>query len=270
MALALLFAPSAGASWIVFARSGVQEIKGPIEVKGRQVLFHSLTGTLLSARLEDVDVPASAFLTWHAGDTKMMEAPSGPSLAPKLVRPPQATTQSPKGAPVTAPSGEPCTPAVVEQVVNAETLKVRAGGRLEAVHLACVDGPDLRHKFKDLDFYGSVALQTLERLAPAGSTICIAEDNPPRRDVEGHRLVFARSANGLDLGGEVVSRGLGLVRSETCSRAAAYRQLETSARVDRQGHWGPQSGETSLKIALNSMAMYGGPAPPPRVGGGGG
>jgi hypothetical protein len=61
-----------------------------------------------------------------------------------------------------------------------------------------------------------------------------------------------------------------VVRSEACARGDAYRLLETSARLDRQGHWGAQSSEPSIQIALNSMALYGGPAPPPRVGGGGG
>jgi hypothetical protein len=53
-------AAPAAADWIVFLGGGIQEIRGPWELRGRQVLFHTPAGTLLSARAEDVDLPARA------------------------------------------------------------------------------------------------------------------------------------------------------------------------------------------------------------------
>jgi endonuclease YncB( thermonuclease family) len=239
----------------------MQEIRGVIEVRGKQVLFHSPAGVLLSARLEDVDVPSSAFLTWQVGDGRAL--PAGPPA--KLVVPGQSAP--PKA---TAP---PCVPAKVDSIVNAETLKIEVGGRLEGVHLACVDGPDLKHKFPDLDWYGRVAHAAVESLAPAGSAICVSEDSPPRRDVEGHRIVYVRTRSGADLGAQVIERGLGVVRTEPCARLETYRIAERKARLAGSGNWGTEANAPSLAIAFNAMALTGGPGPAPRAGvlsGGGG
>jgi endonuclease YncB( thermonuclease family) len=253
----MILAASAGpaaANWIVFARGGMQEIKGVIEVRGRQVVFHSPGGTLLSARLEDVDVPSSAFLTWQVSDGRAL--PAGPPA--RFVVPGQ-------GAPVNSPP-PPCHDAVVDSVVNAETLKIKVGGRLEGVHLACVDGPDTRHKFPDLDWYGRVAQAAVEGMAPAGSTVCVSEDTPPRRDVEGHRLVYLRTRSGADLGAAVIARGLGVVRTEPCARLESYRVAERQARLAGEGHWGEAANGPSLAIAINAMALTGGPGPAPLAG----
>ncbi len=253
--LGLALAAPAAANWVVFARGGMQEIRGVIEVRGRQVLFHSPAGTLLSARLEDVDVPASAFLAWQVGDGRGL--PSGPP----------ARGAAPGTQSGVAPQAPPCAAARVASVVNAETLKIELGGKLEVVHLGCVDGPDLRHKFAELDWYGWVAMAAIETLAPAGASVCVSEDTPPRRDVEGHRVVYVRTAAGADLGAEVIGRGLGVVRSEACARLQGYRELERRARLESRGHWGPDSNEPSISIALNAMEMAGGAGPPPPRGG---
>jgi endonuclease YncB( thermonuclease family) len=258
----LAVARPAAANWIVFARGGMQEIRGVIEVRGKQVLFHSPSGVLLSARLEDVDVPSSAFLTWQVGDGRAL--PAGPPA--KLVVPGQSAP------PAAAPP--PCVPAKVDSIINAETLKIDVGGRLEGVHLACVDGPDLKHKFPDLDWYGRVAHAAVEALAPAGSAICVGEDSPPRRDVEGHRIVYVRTKTGADLGAQVIERGLGVVRTEPCARLETYRVAERKARLAGSGNWGTEASAPSLAIAFNALALTGGPGPAPlagvRSGGGGG
>jgi endonuclease YncB( thermonuclease family) len=247
--LALASVTPSSANWIVFARGGMQEIRGVIEVRGNQVLFRSPAGALLSARLEDVDVPASAFLTWQVGDGRKLPA-APPAQVPSAGRP----------APPAAP---PCVTSRVAAVVNAETLKIETAGRVEVVHLACVDGPDLRHKFPDLDWYGRVAMAAVEALAPAGAAVCVGEDTPPRRDVEGHRIVYARAPGGADLGAEVVARGLGVVRSETCARLESYRAAERGARQAGRGHWGPEASAPSLAIAVNALALTGGPGVAP-------
>jgi len=253
-ALLLAGAAPSGANWIVFARGGMQEIKGVLEVRGKQVLFHSPAGTLLSARLEDVDVPSSAFLTWQVTDGRAL--PAGPPA--RFVVPGQGAL------PAAAPP--PCVDASVDAVVNAETLKIKTAGRLEGVHLACVDGPDVRHKFPDLDWYGSVARAALEAMAPVGAAVCVSEDTPPRRDVEGHRLVYVRTKSGADLGAAVIARGLAVVRTEPCARLESYRVAERKARLAGDGHWGVEANAASVAIAINAMALTGGPGPAPLAG----
>jgi endonuclease YncB( thermonuclease family) len=249
--LSLAAAAPATANWIVFARGGMQEIRGVIQVRGKQVVYASPNGTLLSARLEDVDVPSTAFLTWQVGDGRRLP----PSAAPKSAAPGQP-----------APALPPCVDVRVDSVANSETLKIDGGKGIEVVHLEGVDGPDLRHKFPDLDWYGRVAIANVEALAPAGSKVCVSEDVPPRRDEEGHRLIYVRTRTTSDLGGEIIRRGLAVARSDAFSRRDAYRELERGAQRDGRGHWGPESNEASLAIAINALGLTGGPGPAPYAG----
>jgi len=251
--LSLAAAAPAAANWIVFARGGMQEIRGVIQVRGKQVVYSAPNGTLLSARLEDVDVPSTAFLTWQVGDGRKLP----PSAAPPLAAPKAGQA---------AAAASPCADVRVDSVANSETLRIDAGKGIEVVHLEGVDGPDLRHKYPDLDWYGRVAIANVEALAPAGSKVCISEEVPPRRDEEGHRLIYVRTRTTSDVGAEIIRRGLAVARSDAFSRRDGYRELERGAQRDGRGHWGPESNEASLAIAINALGLTGGPGPAPYAG----
>ena len=126
--LVLLFSGwPAAADWIVFLGGGIQEIRGPWEVRGTQLRYHSPTGTLLSVRADEVDLPASAFLSWQVGERR---------------HPPSVT---PRGAASGEESG--CAPARILRVLGPETLELAIDGCAETIHLECLDAPDTRHRF---------------------------------------------------------------------------------------------------------------------------
>jgi endonuclease YncB( thermonuclease family) len=245
-AIALASGP-AGADWIVFVGGGIQETKGPWEVVGRQVRFHSISGTLLSARGEDVDLPASAFLTWQVGDRR--RAPGGR-----------------RAEPAPTPAASSCAPAKVTRAVSAETYELAIDGRREIVHLACLDAPEVRHRFPELAWYGHQTAGVVGGLLGPGQSVCFVEEDPPQRDRENHRLVYLKLGDGRDLGAEVISRGLGLSRAGGCARGESYRVLEEQARLQDRGHWGPAGNAASVAIVSQALAFHAAPAP--RTGGG--
>ena len=219
-------------------------------MRGRQVRFHNPNGTLLSARAEDVDLAASAFLSWQVG----------------LRRSPGVST------PAAPPASDPaaCVPARVVRVASAETLELESGTprTRETVHLACVDAPETQHKFAELVWLGRQAAGAVESLAGAGATVCVSEDSPPLRDRSGHRVVYLRLGDGRDLGAELVRAGLGLARPAPCSRGAAYRDFERRSREAESGHWGPAGNQSMVAVVTKAMAAGGPAMPPARIGGG--
>ena len=84
--IALAAAPPAAGDWLVFLGGGLQETRGRWEVRDGLVRFHSPGGTFLSARAEDVDLAASAFLTWQVGDRR--KSPDSLPPAGAEMRPP--------------------------------------------------------------------------------------------------------------------------------------------------------------------------------------
>jgi len=229
----------AAADWIVFLGGGIQEIRGPWEVRGSQVRFHSPTGTLLSVRTDEVDLPASAFLSWQVGERR-----HPPSVAPRG-----------------AASGEEtgCAPARVLRVLGPETLELAIDGRAETIHLDCLDAPDTRHRFPQLAWFGLQTASAVEGLVRADQTVCWSEAKPSPRDAQGHRIVFVRLQDGRDLGAEMVGRGLALAARHACLRGESYRALEGQARIQERGHWGPTGNDVSIAIVAQSAAFQGGP-----------
>ena len=178
----------AGADWIVFVGGGIREIRGPIDVRGRQVRFHDVSGTLMSIAADDVDVAASAFLSAQVGRSS--------AHAPDV-----GTDSATGGRP-----GAPCVPVRLGRIASAETYELVVDGKSESVHLACIDAPESRHRFPDLAFFGHEATARVEQLLAASPSLCLVEDDPPRRDGAGHRVVYLRTGDGRDLGAEIVRR----------------------------------------------------------------
>lgn len=256
--IALAAAPPAAGDWLVFLGGGLQETRGRWEVRGGLVRFHSPSGTFLSVRAEDVDLAASAFLTWQVGDRR--KSPDSLPPAGAEMRPPhdRAETGS-EGA---------CRPVRVVSVLSAETLEVEAGGRRATVHLACLDAPETRHRFPELAWFGAEATAQVERLAPPGSSVCLFDENPPLGDRQRHPILYVELADGRDLGEEVIARGLGLVRSGTCVRRDRYLEVERRAIVAERGHWGPSGNDASIAIASHAQGFHTAPSPRTRSGGG--
>ena len=251
--LSLFVAPAAAADeWLVYIGAGLEAIEGGWEERRGQVLFRLRGGTLVSVPYADVDLPASAVVTWQLGGRR--EAPPRPAL--------------PKELPAEPAERPPCVPARVVSLRSGETLQISDGKTREIVHLACLDAPETRHKYPELGWFGRATLSAVELAVPPGSHICVTEQTPPKRDAEGHRVVYVNLADGRDYTAEVIAGGLGLLRPAGCPRAAEYRRMEDRAIARQRGLWGTMSAQAAFKAANLAVSVGGGPAPPRQRGGG--
>lgn len=256
--LALSAGPAVGADeWLVYIGAGLEAIEGGWEERQGQVRFRLRGGTLVSVPYADVDLPASAIVTWQL---------SGRRRPPPRAPLPDAPAAAPTGEPGESP---PCLAGRVVRLLSGETLEVLGSEGREIVHLACLDAPETQHKYPQLGWFGRATLSAVELAVPPGSHVCFTELSPPKRDGEGHRVVFVTLADGRDFTAEVIAGGLGLLRPAVCPRAAHYRRIEDRAIAQQKGLWGAMSNQAAFAAANLAVSVVGGPPPPRRSGGGG-
>jgi endonuclease YncB( thermonuclease family) len=248
------FAASAAADWLVYTGGGVEEVRGGWQVRRGQVVFTSPSGALMSVKVDEVDLAASAFLTWQVGERRGVSAK----------HPPAGTEMRVGGAASAGAKEAPCAAAKVVSVVEAVTLEIERGGRREIVHLACVDAPGITHRFPQLSALGADARERVELLARPGFEVCVGDEVPALVDREGHRVVYVRLPDGRDLGGELLARGLALARSGGCAREAVYVKLESQAIAALAGHWDDSRDELASVVANESSGSFSLKAPPQR------
>lgn len=240
--------------WLVYIGAGLEAIEGGWEERRGQVVFRLRGGTLVSIPYADVDLPASAVLTYQLGGRRRM--------------PPRAAM--PEDLPSAPDESPPCLPARIVSLRSGETLEVLTDRKKrEIVHPACLDAPEIQHKYPQLGWFGRATLSAVELAMPPGAHVCLTEQSPPQRDGEGHRVVFVTLADGRDYTAEVIGGGLGLLRPATCAAAARYRMIEDHAIRKHRGLWGTMSTEAAFAAANLSVSVSGGPPPPRRSGGGG-
>lgn len=249
---ALFMASPAAADWLLFYTGVAIETSGAWDVRGRQVRFTSPSGTLQSARADDVDLAASAFLSWQIGDRR----------STGVTRPPAGAEFHP-GREAISGAATTCTPARVVAVRSAETLEIARAGRTEVVHLACLDAPESAHRLPELAYFGETADLAAEQLAPPGAAVCLSEENPPLADRSGHRIVYVQLADGRDLGEALLREGLALARGGACARHDQYVAGESAALAVQAGNWGRLAHDLSLAI-VGLPSTGAGSALPPR------
>lgn len=141
----------------------------------------------------------------------------------------------------------------VSSVTDGDTLWVTRGSQTREVRLVGVNTPERGECLADR---ATRALKTL------------VQDGPLRlvRDVSdvdryGRSLRYVETADGTDVGAELVRRGLALARRypPDVARAARYERLQRSARRAERGLWSPTAcgGSTSdaeLEIGLHPDA----------------
>lgn len=258
---ALSFVAPVRADWLVYVGGGAQLVQGPWQVRGTQVLFHASNGVLLAAKIEDVDLPASEFLSWQLAEGRRRTEAS-PALGAQRGR-----GAGWPGLPGFVPKGTPCAAARVEQVLSADTLTVDVSGRSETIHAGCLAAPQIQHAFPVLAWFGQQAASVAASLVHPGDTVCLIEEQPPQRDALGHRRLFVELAHGRDLTAELIGRGLAVVRGGGCSRGPQYRKLAEEARADDRGHWGPTGTQAALAVLSSGPVL--GAGPPVRTSAGG-
>ncbi len=252
--LGLSVGPVAAADeWLVYIGAGLEAIEGGWEERRGQVMFRLRGGTLVSVPYADVDLPASAIVTWQLSGRRRV--------------PPRA--ELPDAPPAPEGALPPCVAARVVGLRSGEALEVSDGKRRELVHPACLDAPETQHKYPQLGWFGRATLSAVELAVPPGARVCLTEQSPPKRDSEGHRVVFVTLADGRDYTAEVIGGGLGLLRPASCAKAAHYRRIEDRAIAKQRGLWGTMSTQAAFAAADLAVSVVGGPPPPRRSAGGG-
>lgn len=133
-----------------------------------------------------------------------------------------------------APPGE----AVVERVVDGDTLDVVIGGRTERVRLLGIDTPEIAHEAfggrpaNDTECYGDEAVAYTASLLPVGTTVRLERDVVGRDDY-GRLLAFVhRADDGLVVNVEIVRAGY--ARPLTIEPNVAYREVVVEAAREAQ------------------------------------
>jgi len=264
LALALAVAGAARADWLVWVGGGIRETRGALEVRGRQVRFHDVGGTLMSVPLEDVDLAASEFVSWQVSTTRPTKIPDPVPWERKPAPPAAATQATPPLA-----DGGPCAPGTVRRVVDSETVEVQLERGAQLVHLACLDGPEERNRFPELAYFGRETESVLAALLAPGAPVCVVDEGDrPLLDPAGHRIAYLRFPDRRDVGAELVRRGYGVARDGACAQRARYRELERQAVAAEVGHWGPTANQVAVAVVANALAFHA-VGPPRRAGGGG-
>ena len=232
--------PAWADDWLVYLGGGLEEIDGGWDQRRGQVVFRRAGGTLTSIPYSEVDLAASAFITWQL---------NGRSEVPPRSPLPERAGEVPSG------DKEPCLKAVVGALAGSETLEVTVNGDRETVHVACLDAPEVGYDLASLGFFGRATLSTLRAKVKNGDEVCLTEHSPPRLDAEGHRIVYVSLDGDFDYTAGVILAGLGLLRIGDCSRAAEYRRLEDRAIAEGRGLWGRSGSRAAFSVAQSSMVF---------------
>lgn len=127
--------------------------------------------------------------------------------------------------------------ATVVSVGDGDTIRVREGGRLLTIRLACIDAPEMGQRPS-----GTIAREALERLAPVGSEVVLQIQTTDR---------YGRSVAEVFRGEENVN--LALVRQGAAfaypeylnqCHALSYLSAESQAQYQRAGVWATPGGLT--------------------------
>ena len=143
---------------------------------------------------------------------------------------PTTTTATPN-----APS-EHVTTAVVDGVIDGDTVRLRIDGNSETVRLIAIDTPETKHPTKRVECFGPEASTFLSELLAVGVTVRIERD-VEARDAYGRLLlyVFLRTNSGeIMVNRELVMRGF--ARPLSIEPNDRYQRQIVAASFDAQRH----------------------------------
>ena len=126
--------------------------------------------------------------------------------------------------------------AVVEEVVDGDTIRLRIDGSTETVRLIAIDTPETKHPTKRVECFGPEASAFLSGLLTVNATVRIERD-VEARDAYGRLLlyVFLRTDSGeIMVNRELVSRGF--ARPLSIEPNTRYQRQIVAASFDAQQH----------------------------------
>jgi micrococcal nuclease len=190
-----------------------------------------LPGLLLSVALAAL---IAAFLVVGAQLVADGRAPGGTDTAT------DAPAVVPEGVERPASVPDDAEPAVVDRVVDGDTIRVLepADGSVR-VRLLQVDAPELDHPQRGRECGAGTATAMVEDLLPPGSTVWLAADREDR-DRFDRLLRYAWSEDGVDVQAALVEAGFAevLVIAPNDRFVGTLRSLEAAAQERAAGVWG--------------------------------
>ena len=134
--------------------------------------------------------------------------------------------------------------AVVERVVDGDTIVAQIGGRSEPVRLIGIDTPESVARNRPVECYGLEASQRLQELLPSGTAITVVRD-VEIRDIYDRLLGYVvRSSDGLFVNLELVASGHAATLNfpPNDHYADALSQAESQATAAGRGLWNACGG----------------------------
>lgn len=134
--------------------------------------------------------------------------------------------------------------AVVEHVIDGDTIDVQIDGGTERVRLLGIDAPESVDRARPVQCYGAEASAELTRLLPAGSSVLLVRDLEAR-DRFGRLLAYVyRVHDDLFVNHALVAAGYAdvLIIDPNDAHASLLRTARTQARANDAGLWGVCGG----------------------------
>lgn len=127
----------------------------------------------------------------------------------------------------------------IVEVIDGDTVVVRAGTRTETVRLIGVDTPETKHPTKPVQCFGPEASAYAARLLPKGTAVRLERDQEAR-DHFGRLLAYVhRTADGLFVNVELAQQGYARALTIAPNRAheAEVAAAVADARSAQRGLW---------------------------------
>lgn len=134
--------------------------------------------------------------------------------------------------------------AVVERVIDGDTLLARIGDRPETVRLIGIDAPESVAPTRPVQCFGAEASLFLAAVLPSGTEITLVRD-AEARDIYDRLLGYVvRSRDGLFVNLELVATGYAAALSYPPNdhHADAFDRAQSEAIASRRGLWGSCGG----------------------------
>ena len=138
--------------------------------------------------------------------------------------------------------GEPN--AVVERVVDGDTVVVRIGGRSETVRLIGIDTPESVARTRPVQCYGAEASLRLAETLPVGTAVTLIRDAEPRDAYDRLLAYVVRSSDALFVNLDLVIAGYAAVLEypPNVYYSDLFARAESAAIAAGRGLWGVCGG----------------------------
>ena len=143
------------------------------------------------------------------------------------------------GPPHVAAPGPSAGDAVVEHIVDGDTVDLDLDGREERVRLIGIDTPETKDQDSPVECYGPEATALTEILIPPGTSVRLERDVEARDDY-GRLLAYVHRSDGLFVNLELARQGAATVLSirPNTAYAGTIADAVDEARRAGRGLWG--------------------------------